>query len=44
MMIDAVRLLSSICVILSGIAGVTGNIEGAIYVAILAIYFMEASK
>lgn len=43
-MIDAVRLCSLICMILSSIVCVTGNIEGAIYMAILAIYFMEASK
>lgn len=43
-MIDAVRLWSLICMILSAIACVVGNIEGAIYMAILAIYFMEASK
>lgn len=43
-MIDAVRLFSLLHVILSAIVCVTGNIEGAIYTAILAIYFMEASK
>lgn len=43
-MIDAVRLWSVLNVILSAIVCVTGNIEGAIYMAILAIYFMEASK
>lgn len=43
-MIDALRLWSLICVILSAIVCVTGNIEGAIYMAILAMCFMEASK